>query len=68
MLNGLWKCALRFVTIRSDKPLVLRASDGIEELCACWKRSWCRGEVGFSPPWSMRLVNLEQVAVKWRCR
>lgn len=25
-----------------------------------------RGEVGFSLPWSMWLVNLEQVAVKWR--
>lgn len=40
MLNGLWKFALLFVIIRSDKLLVLRASDGIEEFCACWKQSW----------------------------
>ena len=32
MLNGLWKCTLQFVITRSDKALVLRASDGIEKL------------------------------------
>lgn len=49
MLNGPWKCTLQFVIIRSDKALVLSASDGREEHCACWKSRWCRAEVGFPP-------------------
>lgn len=35
MLNGPWKCALQFVITRSDKVLVLSASDGRQEHCAC---------------------------------
>lgn len=66
MLNGPWKCTLQFVIIGSDKVSVQRASGGIEELCACGERSWYRGEVGFSPPWSMRLGDLEQMVMKWR--
>lgn len=40
MLNGPWKCASQFVIIRSDNALVLRASVGRAELCACWKSGW----------------------------
>lgn len=39
MLNVPWKCALQFVSMRSDTALVLRASNRTEELCAAGNKA-----------------------------